>query len=99
MSIRTALMSATSIYISAPWRTSAPAQTNSTRSVHWHGPVHRSKRLWFSKIGRGFLDALKLGPYAPSSLGRSWRNHSLDHERHGVPSSNSTITNLRLGFV
>lgn len=46
MSIRTALMSATSIYTAAPWRTLAPAHTNSTRSVHWHGPVPRSKRLW-----------------------------------------------------
>ena len=44
MSIRMAPMSATSISTSAPWRTSAPAPANSTRSARWRGSVLRSKR-------------------------------------------------------
>jgi len=39
MSVPTAPMSATSISISVPWRTSAPARTNSTGSARWRGSV------------------------------------------------------------
>ena len=34
------------LYLRAMEDVGASTHTNSTRSVHWHGPVHRSKRLW-----------------------------------------------------
>ena len=41
--------------------------------------------LSISKIGRGFLDVLKLG-HTRHRWAVLWLNHSLDHERQGSPS-------------